>query len=510
VFKPLLRRRRGAVSVLTIMAVVSVAAVGLLASSAGAITANPPANGEPVSLTFVGGTTNLATPGPDTLTFHVDTTSGATLNGAVTSRICSPAPPLINNGFDFGFQGTRCVKPGGVQSGTGLTGANYSKAQGTFTGLTTTGNLTHNVGTGTVVWVNDTPTGVSLTCDSSNPCDLVVEVNIKRADNTGAVVYFEQQFTFAAPATNPGPVQNLTASAGNAQVSLDWDQPAFDGNSAIDDYEITRTPAFSPNATIHVFPATSYTDNTVINGTQYSYEVVAHNAAGFSSTPASVGPVTPNLAFRNVQQPITVTRPAGDLVMTQECNGAPNIYPDESLAPGDIDTLPGPVTYGAPTQTGCTIALGSAKLIKDGPGAGQFFLATGAINPVTVVDGRDNDPGWVSEGSVSKFTRQGGGPVAEFSGNNLGWDPDSTDTGALSSDDGPYDQTVVPGGVVTPKVTGTGVTPGAGLMTTPGTLAAAASGVGLGIARLDAALTLLIPINAKTGNYLSLMTITVV
>ena len=142
-FRPLLHRRRGALSALTILAVVSVAAFGLLVSSAGAITPNAPANGEPVSLTFVGGTTNLATPGPDTLTFHVDTTSGATLNGAVTSRICVPANvapanlPLINNGFDFGFQGTRCVKPGGVQAGTFLTGANYSKDQGTFTGVTT-------------------------------------------------------------------------------------------------------------------------------------------------------------------------------------------------------------------------------------------------------------------------------------------------------------------------------------------------------------------------------------
>jgi hypothetical protein len=47
-------------------------------------------------------------------------------------------------------------------------------------------------------------------------------------------------------------------------------------------------------------------------------------------------------------------------------------------------------------------------------------------------------------------------------------------------------------------------------MTTPGTLATAAAGSGLGIAQLDASLLLLIPINAQTGNYLALMTITVV
>ena len=210
-----------------------------------------------------------------------------------------------------------------------------------------------------------------------------------------------------------------------------------------------------------------------------------------------------------MQQPITVTRSAGDLVLTQACNGNPDIYPDGALAGGDTTTLPGPVTYGAATQAGCTVNLGAAKLIKTGPGAGQFFQATGPINQVTVVDGRDTDPGWEALGSVTPFTRVGGGPAAGFSGNNLGWTPSSTDTGALSSDDGSYDQVVDPGAVVAPKVTGTGLVAGAGLQTTAQRLAIASPLSGLGIARLDAALTLLIPINVPTGNYQSLLTITV-
>ena len=187
----------------------------------------------------------------------------------------------------------------------------------------------------------------------------------------------------------------------------------------------------------------------------------------------------------------------------------PDIYPDGALAGGDTTTLPGPVTYGAATQTGCTINLGAAKLIKTGPGAGQFFRALGPINQVTVVDGRDTDPGWEALGSVTPFTRVGGGPAVSFSGNNLGWAPASADTGPLSSDDTTYDQTVAPGSVVTPKVTGTGIVAGTGLQTTAQRLAKANTLQGLGIAQLDAGLTLLIPINTPTGNYQSLLTITV-
>jgi hypothetical protein len=501
-FRSTRRHRRGPIALL-VAVTVSMATVALLASAGVALAPNPPDQAAPVSVTFTTPLTGL-TDG-STVGFHVDTTSG-TLNGSTTSRICIPdAANPVNDSAQFGFNGERCVKPGGVTPGTGLTGADYSKSQGIFAGVTTSGALTHKVGTGTVSWVNDGGIPLSLTCNAANPCDLVIEVNISTAPGT---VYFTQPVTFAAPATNPGPVANLTASAGNGQVSLDWDTPASDGNSPIDQYIVSQDGVALPP----VFaPATSLLVTGLTNGTTYTFTVKAHNTAGFTSaSPDPSASATPTLLATNVQQPITVTRSAGDLVLTQACNGAPDIYPDGSLAAGDITTLPGPVAYGAATQAGCTVPLGAAKLIKTGAGAGQFFRATGPINQVTVVDGRDTDPGWEALGSVTPFTRLGGGPVASFSGNNLGWTPASSDTGPLTSDDGTYDQVVTPGGVVTPKVTGTLIpVAGSGLQTTPQRLAIAAAAKGLGIAELDAGLTLLIPINAKTGNYQSLMTITV-
>jgi hypothetical protein len=360
------------------------------------------------------------------------------------------------------------------------------------------------VGTGTVTWLNDVSVVPSLTCNAATPCDLVIEVNISTAPGT---VYFTQPLTFAAPPTNPGPVTGLTATPGNGQVALSWTAPANTGNSTIDKYIVSQDGVPLPD----VFaPATSLLVTGLNNGQSYTFTVQVHTAAGFTSLgPDPSASATPTLLARNVQQPITVTRSAGDLVLTQACNGSPDIYPDGTLAGGDTTTLPGPVTYGAATQTGCTVDLHAAKLIKTGPGAGQFFRATGPINQVTVVDGRDTDPGWEALGSVTPFTRVGGGPAVSFSGNNLGWAPSSTDTGPLSSDDTTYDQTVAAGAAVTPKVTGTGVVPGTGLQTTAQRLAKADALKGLGIAQLDAGLTLLIPINTPTGNYQSLLTITV-
>ena len=130
---------------------------------------------------------------------------------------------------------------------------------------------------------------------------------------------------------------------------------------------------------------------------------------------------------------------------------------------------------------------------------------------MTVVDGRDTDPGWTAQGSVSQFdlVAPAASQPAHFSGNDLGWSPTKTDTAPLSSDDGGYDQVVTAGAVVTPKVTGSGIAPGVGLGSAPATLGSAAATKGLGIAKLDAALQLYIPINAKSGDYQSLLTITV-
>ena len=98
------------------------------------------------------------------------------------------------------------------------------------------------------------------------------------------------------PATVPGAPTVMTATAGDAQVSLTWTAPA-NGGSAITDYGIQ----FSSNSgstwstfTDGVSTATSATVTGLTNGTAYVFRVRAVNAKGdgpYSSATSAVTPV---------------------------------------------------------------------------------------------------------------------------------------------------------------------------------------------------------------------------
>jgi len=97
--------------------------------------------------------------------------------------------------------------------------------------------------------------------------------------------------TSATPNVAPPPAPtNLTATAGNMQVALNWTAAA----GAVS-YQVNRgTTNGGPYGTVVAsgLTATSVTDNTVVNGTTYYYVVVAVNSGGVSpnSNQASATP----------------------------------------------------------------------------------------------------------------------------------------------------------------------------------------------------------------------------
>ncbi len=102
----------------------------------------------------------------------------------------------------------------------------------------------------------------------------------------------------SAPMAVPGAPTSLSASAGNAQVTLSWTAPSSPGGSPITGYDVLRgsTPggeSSTPFAT--QVPGTTYIDTSATNGTTYYYEVEAVNPAGPSaaSNEASAGPQAP-------------------------------------------------------------------------------------------------------------------------------------------------------------------------------------------------------------------------
>jgi hypothetical protein len=118
--------------------------------------------------------------------------------------------------------------------------------------------------------------------------------------------------------------------------------------------------------------------------------------------------------------------------------------------------------------------------------------ATSVLNPITVTDTRNTDPGWSVAGLVSDFTGSGTASGSTIPGDQLGWVPTDTSlaTGAAL---GP---TVAPGDP--------------GLGGTAAVLASAAAGGGAGTSLLGANLTLAIPPAAVGGSYTSALTVTAV
>jgi hypothetical protein len=106
-----------------------------------------------------------------------------------------------------------------------------------------------------------------------------------------------------------------------------------------------------------------------------------------------------------------------------------------------------------------------------------------------------------------------------FSGDNMGWSPKTVHAYSqpFTSPDGPYSMAPAKGGLVLPATIGglgtgtTGSNDSLVASPVPGkTLAFANGGHGLGLAQLDADLTLWIPVFKVAGHYTGVLTLTAV
>jgi hypothetical protein len=448
----------------------------------------------------------------------------------LTANAAEPGPAKVTWAFGAAPLAPNLVS---VTPGDGSLTANYTSTASTPATTQYTATAAPVGGGASVIGTSTSPTSTTI-AGLTNGTAYSVTVTASNGAGTSPA----SSSVTATPAQAPHPaVQNLTATPVTGGVNLNWDAPADAATTPPTSYTVTTTPAEGTTTVDNANTSSATTGLTP--GTVYVFEVTAIYATAPGGTPATVS-ATP-LAAQVLVQPLTVTRPVGALVFTQVCgrNGAIPAdtsgtvgFPSGSLpavaaaGPGTApDYAGGPdpkfAEYPYPENadgsaapnypTSCGVALGHAKLVKTGPGRGQFFAASGILSQVTVADTRDGDVGWNAGGTMGAFAA---GPGKSFSGSQLGWSPVATSTSeAFTDSDGvTYDQVTSPGPVVAPNTpNATGLSSGRALGTAPG-LAGSAPNLtgGLGIAEFDARLKLLIPVTAKSGTYTGVLTISAI
>ena len=103
-------------------------------------------------------------------------------------------------------------------------------------------------------------------------------------------------FPPTSSATAPGPVRDLSGTAGDEEVVLTWTAPSSNGGSPITSYTVSWTPVPMDSSGEAVLtkstPNTTTTITGLTNGSEYTFSVVARNSVGSGPSSDSVT-VTP-------------------------------------------------------------------------------------------------------------------------------------------------------------------------------------------------------------------------
>lgn len=146
----------------------------------------------------------------------------------------------------------------------------------------------------------------------------------------------------------PAVVMGLSATPGNAQVTLSWN-----ASSSATGYYVKRSTTSGMEAQIAAQAGTSYTDSSVTNATKYFYTVAAYNSHGTSADSSEVN-ATPSAPAPNAPSSLTAT--AGDKQVALSwpaANGATSYHVKRSTTSGAETQIAAP-TANSYTDTGLT------------------------------------------------------------------------------------------------------------------------------------------------------------
>ena len=177
-----------------------------------------------------------------------------------------------------------------------------------------------------------------------------------------------------ADTTAPSAPSGLTATPGNAQVTLRW--TASTDNVAVTGYRVYRGTTLVGSPT-----TTSFTETGLTNGTSYAYTVKAIDAAGNLSTASASASATPSAVDTTAPSaPTGLTATAGNAQVTLSWAASTDNVAVTGYRVYRGTTLVGSPTTTSFTETGLTNGTGVTYTVKAIDAAGNLSSASASAS----------------------------------------------------------------------------------------------------------------------------------
>lgn len=197
-------------------------------------------------------------------------------------------------------------------------------------------------------------------CNVAADVEKAVEATIAAAEESASAVEGKVE-TDAADVVDPEPVMEaptgVSASAGNAEAKVSWSAPASTGSAPITGYTVSSTPGG------FVCKTTSSKDCTVtglVNGTPYSFVVVATTASGKGAPSVPSNTVTPTAPVPGAPQGVSAQSGNGQVKVSWS---APTEMSGSTITGYSVTSSPGGFTCTTTGAKSCTVS----GLVNDTP-----------------------------------------------------------------------------------------------------------------------------------------------
>ncbi len=249
----------------------------------------------------------------------------------------------------------------------------------------------------------------------TNGTSYTFTVTATNSAGTGAASAASAPVVPVAPVTPPGAPTIASATAGNQQVTVNFNAPASNGGATITSYTVTS----SPGGIQATGTASPLTVTGLTNGQTYTFTVTATNSAGTGPASAASASVTPvglpsaptitNVARGNAQVTVTFNPPSSN-------GGSPITSYKVTSNPGGITAAgaASPITVtGLTNGQSYTFTVQAINI----NGAGAASAPSAAVTPATV-PGAPSIIGVVAGDTIATVNfsagSNGGSPITSF------------------------------------------------------------------------------------------------